>query len=464
MPTQPPNPEHHRPPGAREASSQDAARGPNDSGSIPAASRISTAPRLVLLAAILVAAAGAFIAYQQYESGQFVARALEAAQSAYDEERYEEAEQQALAVLEQSPDEPDALLLAARAVFAMEQYDRALGYLENPQFEQSDRVVPANLLRARILHRHLYRLPAAEATYRAVLEASPTNLEANTYLAVLLISCGRRSEAAPYFIRTIEADQQNDLLLLMGASLPVIQEPQLLELAHEATPTAPEPLVGLAVHRFNEQKFGEARQLLEQAMRLAADYAAAYQVMGSQLLLRKQHDALQQWLRSLPELAQDCPQAWIARGILAEQSGQVRVAIRCYGEAVQRSPEQLIPLARLAELFAQVDQPELASQFAAHVARLRQLDELRTGSQEADDFYLRLARAFADVGRLWEAVGWCRIASRQEGNEEAYEELSWLEERVRGIPRQLTDVESVPVLNTRFDPYPLPSSPKPPAD
>ncbi len=171
---------------------------------------------------------------------------------------------------------------------------------------------------------------------------------------------------------------------------------------------------------------------------------AAYAALGEQLLEAGRSDELTRWYSNLPERARRLPEVWRVLAQVAESNGDRRGAIRAYLEASRIAPESKGAIAALARLLAAEEDSSRAAPFAARVEHLQQLDEAQNRVLHADRSrgvapLLELSAAYERVGRLWEALGWMRIAAQVNPLDRSVQtRLEQLAEQTTNLPLTLT--------------------------
>ena len=427
------------------------------------ARRFISRHRVAAGAALLVALGAAWGLFGRFEQpARRAGRLLRQARAAQSAGNLPEAERAAAAALNVDPGLGEAAVTAAECAIADRAFDRALAYLEhatpaNPQWK-----LRTALLAARLNHHHLHRLSEAEKAYHAALAIDPDQIEANTGLARVLGLCGRGREAVPCVLRLVRLGEVSDLLVLLARADGAIQDPAALEAAHRSAPDDANPLVGLAWQAASQEHLDEAIALLRRAIGLDPDFAAAHVALGKQLLTARRFDELLLWNESLPPAAEEQGDTWLVRARMAEEEHDVPAAIRCYGEAVRRSPESKQANFRLAHLLAEAGAAETSRRFADHARRLRELEEIQnrvlfSNDEEGAGPLIELVRRYEAAGRLGEACGWCRLAVRLDpSNETAQRLLSDLTHEVETLPLVLTAESANPAFAIDFTSYPLP--------
>lgn len=379
--------------------------------------------------------------------------------------RFEDAEETAVKAHQLDPSLGEALIVAAEAIQmsakSRDDYLRATNYLNAIETNDPSVQFAAAKRIAVIEHQKLHRLEQAEVAYKRWLEFQPQDPDALTGYANLLSLCGRRELAVPYFLRLIQLGYASDFLMLLAKDSGMVGERGLLESAASGDEPSPLALLGLSRFTSEADNFNAAIGMLENAIEVAPDFVEAKVALGTSLADAGRFDSMWIWNDTLP--ASDAfTETWLARGKLADCHSDRPAAIRSYGEAVMRSPENRVANARLATLLSLENQPELADAFSKYVADLQSLNELQNRlffARTAQDIgsLLELIDRYEKVGRFWEAFGWSQIAADIEPrNPLILQLLARLKNRVKDIsPSRLADINSTPASLLQIDKYPL---------
>jgi tetratricopeptide (TPR) repeat protein len=394
---------------------------------------------------------------------QSPAQLLESSREELRDGRAIEAERLAHQCFDDPAVEADAVLLAAQAALRQDAPERALNYLQRLEEEMTPRTRGVHLQRARLLRERLLRLSAAEQAYRCVLQIDPAHRPANEELARLLATCGRRSEAIPFALRVLQADD-NDLLVLLARESGLIHDPELLQRCLRAAPDDPLPPFGLAQYAAAQGTTDEAMALLRQSLAVDPQYPPAWAALGEQLAEGSDRSALAQWVAQVPPAARAFAGTWRSLGSFAEQTGQTDAAIRCYWEALRRAPESRHATFRLAQLLARTGEQDAARGLEARLMRLDALNSaydraIFSSQQPGLSELLALIHACQDAGRVWEAFAWTRVATEVAPHAHQVQRLRGeLAPQTAGLPLQLTAPDHDPARSLDFSAYPLPQT------
>jgi tetratricopeptide (TPR) repeat protein len=316
-------------------------------------------------------------------------------------------------LLARDPAAAETLVLAGRAAMQINEFGRALQYF---------RAVPAGTplaLEAKTaagqLAYNLGMAQEAELQLRAALQIDPRHGPANGLLAYLLILEGRSWEALPPLLEPVRQNAYPvEHLLLLGASEPLIANPEQIERFRKAVPDDLVPLIGQARQDLRENREGDAEPLLRQIVAAAPDSLEA-RVRLAEALAKAKPDEFPKWNQALARDIDGHPQIWVARGIWAESADLPEAAVRCYWEAVRRDPEHRVANQRLGMQLRAIGKDREATPFLERAAKLelleRTVDNLRrsaplTARPEILAAMRQAAQSTEELGRIWEARAW----------------------------------------------------------
>jgi tetratricopeptide (TPR) repeat protein len=288
-------------------------------------------------------------------------------------------------------------------------------------------------------------------------------VEAHSGLAQLLVLSGRKGEAVSSILQLVRQGVETDMLFLLALQDTVINDRPALDAARKADPNDANSLVGLAWRASRAERVDEALGLLREAVQRQPDLAFPHVALGRLLLDQRRFDELAECLKSLPADADLVGEVWFLRAQLCVHEGQVREAVRCYWEGLKRSPESKVATFHLAGLLSEVGATGEAARFVERVRLLQESEAVQhrvlySRDQSRIDPLLELIRSYEQVGRVWEAFGWCQVAVRMDDtNIEAQRRLRELQSQVDGMPLQLVADLANTALSVDLSQFPLPS-------
>ncbi|HEX5446661.1 MAG TPA: FG-GAP-like repeat-containing protein [Pirellulales bacterium] len=342
-----------------------------------------------------------------------VTAALADAKQALAAGRFVDAEQSAAKVLADKPRSAEALLIAGEAASRAGRLPAALAYYQRLPDSRDPRVVLGRCAAADIEFR-LGAWQRAEEDFRKVLEDVPDQPLALARLTDLLTLESRGRAAVALRLRRIAlGDYSPDNLVFLGDVQRLAEIPRELWPADENEADWP-VLLGLAALALDQQDYRRCQALLDRILTGAPDRPKALVLQG-QVLLALSPEQFLDWRRSVPAGAAELPGFWVCSGDWLQAQGEFSLAARAFWEAVRRQPQHRTAHDRLAQVLAALGRQEQASYFAERARLLEELVGLvvqaRHDAQNAD-LLRRCAESTEQLGRLWEAYGWCRLGLR----------------------------------------------------
>lgn len=377
---------------------------------------------------------------------------------------FETAERFAEQAWQLNPQLGEAALLVGDCAAQRQQADRAIEWYEKVP-KSAKRLRRDALWKAAQLAsgEGTYQLSHAEQLVREILEINPHDAEAHAALVGLLSIFGRLPEAVPFVLRQLSLDQSTGNVFLLSRDRAGVKSRGTLDEALTVTPHDPNIRLGIAWETMLAGHDAESIELLNELVQSHPKFVRAWEVLGRQLWDASRFDDLRVWQQKLPPDASDSPEVWRVRGHLAEHDGDVSSAIRCFGESFRRAPEPVAVALRLTQLLHVANEHKLAAQIEELVVRMQRLDDAMNryfhgeGLSPVDDA-LALITAMEDVGRLWEAYGWCLEALRRHPQHpQLLQRRSELKAKVRDLPLVKTNPAESPLVAVDWSRFSLPS-------
>lgn len=417
-------------------------------------------PVIVLL--VVVAAAGGFFVWQEMSSGQQATglryrSLMNQAKRLAAQGKAKEVEVLCREAIGVDAERADAYLLAAECARARAGYSDAIDDLQNvldrsTKRKHSEQWLSAAMLKADILHYNLADFEEAEQVYQSILTVDENSIFANAGYARLLGLCGCRRAAIPLVMKLIKQNAAGDLLVLMSREEGAISDPDLIERAVSANPDSALPWVAKANVAILTLDHLAAAKHLRTAIK-KQESAFLNGRLGRQLLLANQQSQLKQWIESAGSSQGWAAETWMVMGQLAEQSGNIEAAVRCYWESLQRWPETLEVTSRMVTCLQLLNRSNDADVFRKRAASLTALQEaqkaaIMSSSPPTPDALLKLIQGYAECGRFAEAVAWGQASVQNfPTNAGLGEEFNRIQQQVVRPLDQLTD----PTFNVAAD-------------
>ncbi|MCG8650448.1 MAG: FG-GAP-like repeat-containing protein [Pirellulales bacterium] len=233
-----------------------------------------------------------------------------------------------------------------------------------------------------------------------------------------------------------QSDQ--DSLILLADPGRVEADQSLCDLALEKNPGDLRPHYSLALLDAAHMKWQQVRDRLQPVVQKHPDFVPAYALYGRALIELGQADQIDQWRLKVPAGVALSSSYWVAAGVWAEQQGSPAEAARAYWEALRHDDAaQVEMLTRLSLTLRQIGRTEEAAivstrvqQFTSMRDALDMFLERKSRSQTAA---LGVAVAMEQLGRIWEAEAWARMAASL-----PEEPAPSIEEKYLAIRKQLT--------------------------
>ena len=413
--------------------------------------RLRAAAALVLF---LGGAAAAVWWYQIPTSDEL----LEQARQALEAGDYERAERLAVRVGPQAAEFVDARLIAGEAATRLDRYEQAISYYTAVPDDGSEAGTAA-LYCTGDLWFHLGEASRAVECYRRALARQPLDRWSHEQLANVLGYFDNRWESVPHLLKLVQLDAATvEHLLYLGDVDAAVESPAGISKFRTRAPEDPLPLTALAKSAWRDGSLQEAETLARQAVRLGPELSEAWAILA-RVLLDRGSDEFVSWHAQLPRSAEVHPEVWIARGAWARRRHELRVAARCFWEAVRRHPDSRKANYQLGQVLVQLGESESASPFLRRAARLEELKDALTViyRNQGSVTHLRKAAGLTEsLGRLWESRAWYRVMLHvNPAVGSVRDRLRSLEVRLSPeVPRTLAAAN--PALHADLSHYPLP--------
>lgn len=327
--------------------------------------------------------------------------------------------QGALDSVAQLPDGHEALsrgsLIAAEAEAGLGRYDSALARFDSDsRFPASD--AADTLFRCAQLAVEQHHVDAAEPLLRRALHLSPEHGDAGRLLITLFRMAGRNWEAQPFVLALLKQGHFDvNHLLVTGSDRRWLQQDDMDVIYKSLKKEQVLPLVAAARASMINLNFTMARNHLGKVISKAPDHVQAQAWLGEMLVQEGQPREFHRWFQSLPPDLARHPRLKFVLGLWAQKNEQIPEAARCFWEAVKVAPNDRNSNYQLSQVLIRMDRQEDALVFGERSANLAQLYDHMMSAQSSDRSQLRrIIDRLGQLGRLWEAVGWCQVALKTE--------------------------------------------------
>lgn len=250
------------------------------------------------------------------------------------------------------------------------------------------------------------RYDEAESQFRSVLKEVPDALMVHHRLGQLLLQTGRRTEAALHFdflSQFGELDHEELRSLLIRARA----------FPGDNGATRFDPLNNLAMCR-QELADGKSDQVVKVIVDAGDANSAAEQALLARLLAEQEKfDDVRKLLGKM-EMAQAGADGWYAKGCLAFNDAEPKVAVACLCQTLLLDQTDVDAYRMLSRALELTGEPEIAKAIAARAVLVEETRTMGTklvGDQAKDlELIQRLAQSLMKLNRPMEALGWQTIA------------------------------------------------------
>jgi tetratricopeptide (TPR) repeat protein len=365
----------------------------------------------IALAAIGVAVGVLALAFRTEQKSSPVAPAVEA-KRAFARSDFKSAEKFAKAAATAN-DDPAMYLLAAEAATRQGHADAALGYYQQVRGKQDqsyDDLVAAGDGLIRIGHPR-----DAEFKFQAAAKLRPDDPTALNRLAMLYVVTGRRSEAVPYLLQSVQQGHETvHTLCLLAQAEGGNFLPQSFDIfANQARD--PLPLLAVATREIQDGDWAAALKRLRRARELESPISEIEARYGQALLELDRDEEFRTWAAQLSSDAKSNHLTWYVLGLAALRNSDVKAAARAFWEALRRDPEHLPSNYQLGRALTSLGRADDAKAFLDRAAEEERLSTaagvLFESPNDVEQMHVA-ATAATWLGRYWEAWGWTNAAER----------------------------------------------------
>jgi tetratricopeptide (TPR) repeat protein len=259
------------------------------------------------------------------------------------------------------------------------------------------------------------RLFEAEREYRYVLKRQPDHIMAHIRLAFVLGATGRRWESGENFLALLRLDAADlEELVLLADLERRMEHTEFLRSCRQKSPDDILVQLAVAADELEEGHSTDARTHLQAVVDRAPDLVVAHAMLG-ELLVDGDDAEFLAWHAALPPTANQFVGTWLVRGMWARRHQDLRVAARCFWEAVRLGPSHRRANYHLGQVVVALGETS-GSEFSERANALYKLthsvdDAVRSKGQDESNIQ-RIVELMESVGRYWEACGWAAWAGK----------------------------------------------------
>ena len=373
--------------------------------------------RIVIVLLLLVALAAGFLYSTVFSETEATEQTLADAETALTSKDLESAEKLVLKYLKKYPDDWRGNLVAGDVYIQFAEMDTAYDYYQDALSEKNPRPVETRFSCGR-LAMSLGRAAEAEKFFKSVLELAPNHVDANRAMFELLRTQGRNSELAPHFMATIRQPDTFDLKQLLVLAAPHhahvgSKDTEFIESCMKQMDEDPLPLLGRARGMLTTTNVIEVGGLLADIRDKHPEVLTAHGLLGRVLFRFGTTEQLQDWHEQLPDNANENGDVWLTRGNLCRENGQPKAAARCFWEGLKADPLHPECAFELGRTLMTIDgYLDAGIKFQEYARDLHGLVTIATSAgPQAPDKMKTVVERMLELGRIWEAAGWCLAAT-----------------------------------------------------
>lgn len=309
------------------------------------------------------------------------------------------------------------------------------------------------------------RVSEAETWLRKAREAAPDDPRVLDQLIYLLTLEGRTWEARNLIFEQFRAGRVNSnyVTLISNRKSSLANAKDFAKRCLSVVPNDLLPNLPVAIDAWQDNQHEKVIELTEAILRKHPGSIDAASLLFNVLVETGDFDKAERVHARLPVTLEDRPDVWVGRGILEEKRGQLKSAVRCFGEALRRDPNITRANLHLAQSLTQLGLPEIAAPFADRANRLAKLQpQLAVNLSELDLGKFRsIVEQLESLGRDWEAAAWCRLILLETGAMPDWARVTEhrLHQALSASNTFTTDAKN-PILNLDLSQFPLPSQNK----
>ncbi|MEO8493527.1 MAG: FG-GAP-like repeat-containing protein [Planctomycetota bacterium] len=379
------------------------------------ASKLAASPlRKLLLGSAILAVAVASGAWFVVESSS--RRLMVRAEDAANRQDFVEAERLAEIVLHREPDSVQALFLAGAAAWETHGAEAGVAYFERIPDDGSPEAAQAMFARAEFSFQRGWAADS-ERLFGRVIDLDPANVAARRRLLFIYAAQGRMWEVAEQALPLLKSGhaELNYLTATASSTKLLVADLPFVKQCLAAKPEDPLPRLIEAKWAMRDKQMLHAREVLASIVQKHPHVLDAQAAFGMTILETGTPEEFVSWQAQLPDDADEHPDIWFVRGLWSTQNEQPDAAVRCFGEALRRDANHAAANYQMSTALATLGKTGPAGAFAARARLLARMALLIDGEMDSDRM-LEAVKLLRELGRLWEAAGWCRLALRTEAD------------------------------------------------
>ena len=362
---------------------------------------------------------------------------------------YAEAKTLAEKILATQPDSEQALTVLGLSELALGNNESCVEFLL--RLDPQNHNTPLTLYDAAERLFAQGRSRTAEQLFRRLLEIAPSDRRGNLQF-VNLLRLGERNHEARPFLEELMKQRRFDVGLLFMLLAPDTRSNQPDDAQTLDTFLVNGDILSESVRALQLAKNdGETRanrvtKSLRGIVTETPENIEAQYYLGNQLLKTQDFKELRAWHARLPDSANQHAGIWYLRGNWARARKDLAGATRCFWESTRLQPDFQSANHQLNRALTELARPKDAEPFAQRSQLLAELAYLMVDITGNPALLEDLTEKLEQLGRVWEAVGWCHVANQMNSGHQ----VSWTEERLRRLEKELSD--QLPLVQPQLNP------------
>ncbi|MBM81370.1 MAG: hypothetical protein CMJ78_12375 [Planctomycetaceae bacterium] len=344
-------------------------------------------------------------------------------------------------LLEDSPEDPDALHMMAFSRMRQGQIDEALKHYHRVPNDKRD---DETQLQVAMFLQGAGRLDESEEQLKLLLERNPNSDPANLELARLLRLQGRYWELREPFRRLVTNRnfEVSEFLFPLAATsrfwFDAIDGDFLEKLKSSHPDSNATRLMAARDLMTQQDRFEDAEKQLAAIVADSYDHWEAQVQLGAVLLDQDKQAEFRRWHRQLPDGIDTHPRVWSLRALFFQQNGHGALAAACSVECLKRDPNDKGAHYLLAQLLPTLTEPSAGEKFQERFQLLAKYEELvqygdGQGGFPPESEIQKFVQHAVALGRHWEAIAWCAAALNQN------RDLAWPPKIAQRLKGELAD-------------------------
>lgn len=405
--------------------------------------KIKTQRSLYVLAAIALAVGLWAAFFRSLDVDQLMIDAKRAMRQG----RFPDAQRLVRDILDENPENPEALMISAVAAAELGAFHEAVANCSGISDPASPFYVNARCMAGNLHLKQLRKLSAAENEFRRALQVDENCHVAIRQLAHIFNLQTRTWEASAQQLKLLRSGTvSTEIAASLAQGSLLFTDPILIHAFRQAEPDH----AGLFLAESRAAMLRDDREAAEKSARAAlksdSTLDEAYIRLGQIMAANDAVEQLHEWQTELPTSARSHPESWVVLGKLAELHADRKGAARCFWEAGRIDSASRTASYSLGRNLAALGRDKDAEVFFRRARLLEKYRKLfESGPILTDQQLFEGHSITSQLGLTWESIQFASIASQSP------EPPAWASEAVRSF-----EANSMDSVLTRVNPEQCP--------